>query len=301
MDKIHFSTGNEELDFVVNIYACKAYIKYIAKPKLGLATFNDTFQHLSYLFNEHKKTSTGGILACDYDIDELIEKEHIENLRQQVNQILQKHTDHNMNFTKKTTLARKGFEGLSLKEDNNHQTPLEKDVLTQSKFIGKTLELLSKTGLNQVLEEKYLFFDKLLELDIEFKKIYDNDSFVEKVKYLKKQRDDTKNTAKQKKFKIFCSYYEKLAADEFRRFLWFLNETKFKKHVFALHTLSQFGKLDNQRYKELKKLYFHIYGIDKTAAKQTEYLVFMDMLSLNEELSEYGLKQIFDYIYEKIS
>ncbi len=301
MDEIHFSTGSEELDFVVNEFADRAYIKYISTPRLGISLFNDTSKYLSYLFDEFKKTSKGGRLSIDYNIDELIERSCIENLKQQVNQILQKHTDYDRNLEQRTLLVRKSLAKIRLKEDRDYQTPMNKDELTQSKFIKKILELLNKAGLNQVSKDKYLFFDKLSELDTEFKKIHENSSFTEKVKYLKKQKDDTKNTAKQKKFKIFCSYYKKLAADEFRRFLWFLNETKFKKHVFALHALSQFGKLDNQRYKELKKLYFHIYGIDKTAAKQTKYLVFMDMLSLNEELSEYRLKQIFDYIYEKIS
>jgi len=301
MDEIHFSTGSEELDFVVNEFADRAYIKYISTPRLGISLFNDTSKYLSYLFDEFKKTSKGGRLSIDYNIDELIERSCIENLKQQVNQILQKHTDYDRNLEQRTLLVRKSLAKIRLKEDRDYQTPMNKDELTQSKFIKKILELLNKAGLNQVSKDKYLFFDKLSELDTEFKKIHENSSFTEKVKYLKKQKDDEKQTAKQKKFKIFCSYYKRLGIHEFRQLLWFLLESKFKKHIYALHTLSQFQAVDSIRYRELEKLYFHIYGIDKTAAKQKNYLVFIDMLSLPNELSEYALKQIFDFIYEKIS
>ena len=292
MDSARFATGNEDLDFVANEFANKAYINSINKPKLGFFTFNDTSRFLSYLFEEYKKTSKGGKPYLDYNLSEMVPFEALENLQQSVNQILLAHTDNKLQSSKKMIILKYALSELELPTKDG-QTILHKDAEVQKAFLSKIIRLLREAGINQIHDKQYLFFERLKNIDKHLSPMKHNATFYSKHKYLKNVENESQ------RFKLLKKYRDKLSCDEFKEFLFHISESQFKKHIYAIHSFQL--DLEPIRHKAFEKLYFHTYGLVKTTAKQKKYVLFIDMLNLQEKVSDFTLKHIFEYIQNKIS
>lgn len=295
-------TDNLHLDGLTKAYFI--YVAHLTEPVLGNTSFTYVKNDFLYALREYSITHSHVIEPYESpSCRKLLRLNNIpvcllRSYTKSVNLILESYTDKKWRRVKQHKILKEQLTNLA--DESQDDNTLERKMYERlnnidpfdartTRFLNDILKEMTKAGLNQVKDDRYIIVDKLVKLYQDMTSFLDLCTFKEKKKYLKKLHMDKAIIKLHEyiKFMLEDGYIEnstdikdkehnKSLINHVRWFLFYLIYDANKIDIFLVHSILGY------KYEGAVKVYQKLFLKDNTTGSNKDFLHHTDVLNISQ-------------------